>query len=120
MQHHTYPLPPLFLTEILDQAKADHTHVCEDFCQEMDGRYCSLADNDNLLDTPVLVKIEEGHGRHECDNDCATRNFIAGRCMRHCDDSDWVVEVCYSKRGWHAVYGVKRHGDVQHVSLWMD
>lgn len=119
MQHHNYPLPPLFLTEILDRAKADHTHVCEEFCLESEGRYCSLHENNFLLDTPTIVEILPGNGRHECDANCKrTPSFPT--CVLHCDDSDWIVEVCYSKKGWHAIYGVKRHGDVQDVSLWAD
>ena len=122
MQHVTYPLPPLYLAEIIEKARADHVHHCDEWCAEAGGKYCAraLGDNEALLDTPVIVKISEGHGRHECDTDCDTRYFIAGRCMRSCDDSDWIVEVCYSSRGWHAIYGVKRHGDVQNVSLWAD
>lgn len=121
MQHKTYPLPPLFLTEILDKARADHVHECDEFCSEYDGKYCGAADNAALLDTPVIVKISEGHGRHECDGACRKSGTSNGyQCLRHCDDSDWVVEVRYSSRGWHAVYGIKRHGDVQDVSLWAD
>lgn len=147
MQITRYPLPPLFLTEIIEKAKADHTHVCDDWCLEDDGgEYCgaaccrrSKADNEQLLDVPEIVKIEAGHGRHVHDSpddpegcqwretyDKATGRYVRVpnttgiKCMRDCDDSDWVVELRYSRRGWHAIYGVKRHGDVQHVSLWAD
>ncbi len=125
MQHHTYPLPPLYLTEIIERAKADHTHRCDEACRDSSWSvdFCERMrqENKGLLDTPVIVKIEEGHGRHECDKECELRSTARGyKCMRSCDDSDWIVELCYHERGWHAVYGVKRHGDIQNVSLWMD
>ena len=121
MQRKSYPLPPLFLTPVLDTAKNDHTHVCDTDCQAEDWtrRYCAEAREHNvqLLDVPTIVKITEGAGRHVCDADCPT----ATRCLAHCEDSDWVVEVCYSSNGWHAIYGVKYDGgDVPQVSLWAD
>jgi len=64
-------------------------------------------------------------------------------CMRSCDDSDWIVTMSYpgydavfndnvqpddmveyarvrNGRPPHAVYGITRGDDVQHISLWMD
>lgn len=118
-----YPLPPLFLTPILEAAKKDHTHVCDEWCAEDDGtKYCGAsacregqADNAALLDVPTIVGIVEGRGRHVCDSECPAN------CLRSCEDSDWVVEVCYSRNGWHAIYGVKYDGgDVPQISLWAD
>jgi hypothetical protein len=115
----SYPLPPLFLTPILEAAKNDHTHKCNADCaaEEWTRRFCAegLADNKTLLDVPTIVRITEGAGRHVCDAECAAR------CLRSCEDSDWVVEVCYSRNGWHAIYGVKYDGgDVPQISLWAD
>jgi hypothetical protein len=140
-----YPLPPLFLTEIIQKAKSDHTHQCESHCAEDDfGReLCesSRLDNQGLLDVPVIVKIEAGYGRHIHDDpedvngcnyqdyevqDKASGRWIVERrkkwagCMNHCDDSDWIVTLQYHRSGWQAVYGIKRAGDVQDVQLWMD
>ena len=129
MQVKTYPLPPLFLSEVIERAKADHTHQCDDYCLDTDGgKYGGAAlcresreENNGLLDEPVVVRIDEGYGRHQCDGDCKPQATANGRrCLSHCEDSDWVVEVCYHANGWHAIYGVKRHGDVQNVSLWAD
>lgn len=127
-----YPLPPLFLTEII-----------EDY-QDLRG----------LQDVQV-IKIEEGHGKHVHDDpddpngcqwveryDNATNRYIRvprppgwTPCMLDCDDSDWIVHLDYSgaeahekisktlfhpAERPHAVYGVKRHGDVQRASLWCD
>lgn len=144
-----YPLPPLFLTEILERAKADHTHVCDDWCADkLGGEFCksSKANNERLLDVPTIVKIEQGHGRHVHDDpedmtgcgwrdreihnpDSLPRWTVVrerrpatgyGCCIRDCDDSDWIVTVCYSRNGWWATYGVKRAGDIQNVDLWMN
>lgn len=121
MQITKYPLPPLFLGEVLDRAKADHTHQCDDYCRA-EPSFCSRgkADNHMLLDVPEVVEIKEGNGRHQCDQECADRIARRGKCLEHCADSDWIVEVRYSENGWHAIYGIKRHGDVQDVSLWAD
>lgn len=142
----SYPLPPLFLGEILERGISDHRHVCDEWCKEDSGTdYCGAAccvrsksDNEKLLDVATIVSIVEGHGRHVHDdpddeNGCGwqdrwdsvnDREYRARRtgvgCMSDCDDSDWIVEVCYSTNGWRAVYGVKRAGDVQDVSLWCD
>ena len=140
-----YPLPPLFLTEIIERAKTDHTHQCDDFCRDGQiGTDCcrtSLENDKGLLDVPIVVKIEPGHGRHihsdpEDVNGCnfydyevwsdaesrwvVTRRRKPFRCMTDCDDSDWIVHLQYHQQGWQAVYGVKRHGDVQQVILWAD
>jgi hypothetical protein len=141
-QVHNYPLPPLFLTEILERGVTDHTHVCDEYCNEewmMRSCASALADNEQLLEVSTIVKIEEGHGRHVCDHpddengcgwrdrwdDATNREYRVrrtgyDRCMRDCDNSDWVVTVCYSRRGWWATYGINRAGDVQDVSLWAD
>jgi hypothetical protein len=68
---------------------------------------------------PVIVEITEGHGRHQCDDDCTLSSYT-GKCLRSCEDSDWVVDLRYHTCGWGALYGIKRHGDVQHISLWAD
>lgn len=143
VQQVKYPLPPLFLTEVLERAVEDHRHKCDTFCDEDDFTrgLCErhrLEDVD-LLDNPYIVSIQAGHGRHihddpDDENGCNYSDYevmVEGRwvverrrktfgCMNHCDDSDWIVEVCYNRRGYHAVYGIKRAGDVQDVSLWMD
>lgn len=156
-QVHSYPLPPLFLAEILERGKADHTHVCDEGCADQgdgeDDKHCGAAwcrrrkaEDEQLLDVPTIVKIEAGHGRHVHDdpedvNGCGWRDRDVyhpdslprytvvrerrpatgyGCCIRDCNDSDWVVTVCYSSNEWWATYGVKRAGDVQDVDLWMN
>lgn len=120
MQHTNYPLPPLMLTEVIARARHDHEHRHNDGCVE-DSDYCqrATADNADLYDEPQIVSIAEGAGRHECDDTCEVSSY-AGKCLRHCEDSDWLVELEYSRRGWRALYGIKRAGDVQDVSLWAD
>lgn len=133
----TYPLPPLFLTEVIDKCREQHTHVCDEMCEEDDGyhRYSSKHSCDM---EPVIVKIEEGYGRHVHDPDddihgCGWRGGdycdykgvwherrVPHTCMRDCDDSDWIVDLQYHTSGYRAVYGVKRAGDIQEVSLWMN
>ena len=121
MQTQRYPLPPLFLTEII----ADYIQLRGDEARNV--RVC---------------KIEEGYGYHVHDDPAdqsgclwrekydrdLMRYVMVPRpnerdCLRMCEDSDWVVHLKYEdKRGqtWQAVYGVKRHGDVQQISLWAD
>jgi hypothetical protein len=141
MQHKTYPLPPLLLSEVIDKCRDQHEYKGDD-------RYESERSREYMRESacdiePFVVEIKEGHGRHECDpvddvNGCqwCTRerrdefgNWVeervrkddyAGGCYLECDDSDWVVTLQYSTRGWQAIYGIKRHGDVQDVSLWAD
>ena len=70
---------------------------------------------------PVVVSIQEGNGWHEHDENCEIVSRSGGyKCMKDCDDCDWIVELQYHTAGYHAVYCVKRAGDVQHVHLWMD
>lgn len=122
MQTQRYPLPPLFLTEIID-----HYREIRQECGVTNVR---------------VYKIEEGYGVHVHDDpadqsgclwrekyDRDTLRYVMvprlneRECLRWCEDSDWVVHLEYEdKRGqtWQAVYGVKRHGDVQQISLWAD
>jgi hypothetical protein len=117
-QHKTYPLPPLLLTEVIDRCRNDHTYQPE---PEDEPEYQQRALDDSCDMTPTIVKITEGYGRHDHDEVCRVRALQRqSRCLRHCDDSDWIVELQYHSKGYHAVYGIERHGDVQDVSLWMD
>lgn len=138
MQHVKCPLPPLFLTEIIDRCREDHTHVCNEECQEDPG-YCQRHSCDM---EPVIFRIDAGYGHHEHDptedvDGCQWRDGeyqdVFGnlrergelkrenhRCIRDYDDSDWIVELQYHTAGWCAVYGIKRAGDVQDIVLWMD
>jgi hypothetical protein len=114
MQHVSYPLPPLMLTPIIEQCRRDHTHQHRESCDD-DPEYCAVSQlNDASNVEPFIVNIEAGYGRHECDPSCPDR------CMRSCDDSDWVVTLQYSSKGWQAVYGITKHGDVQDIAIWMD
>jgi len=121
MQTQRYPLPPLFLTEIID----NYVETRGDDAQNV--RVC---------------RIEEGYGYHVHDDPADTsgclwrekydfenlRYVMVPRpnerdCLRMYEDSDWLVSLEYEdKRGqtWEALYGVKRHGDIQTFSLWAD
>jgi hypothetical protein len=122
MQHVKYPLPPLMLGPIIEKCAEDHTHKHSEFCATEDAEYCgrTMKDNEQNI-TPVIVDIEAGYGRHECDNTCKThRTHNGDQCFRSCEDSDWVVTLQYSSKGWQAVYGIMRAGDVQDILLWAD
>ncbi len=121
MQTQRYPLPPLFLTEIVDN-------------------YVEIRGDDAR--NVRVYKIEEGYGVHVHDDpadqsgclwrerfDRDTNTYVMvpreseRDCLRWCEDSDWLVRLEYEdKRGqtWEALYGVKRHGDIQQFSLWAD
>jgi hypothetical protein len=119
MQHVVYPLPPLMLTPIIEQCAKDHTHIHSEWCVE-DSEFCSRVtkDNENNV-TPFIVEIHSGYGRHECDKTCNADNYC-GQCLKHCQNSDWVVTLQYSSNGWWATYGITRHGDIQDIQLWAD
>lgn len=148
VQHTVYPLPPLMLSEIIDDCREhymcrvppvppeyadDEFWLCERNCQW------------HRDIEPFIVSIEEGHGRHEHDSiedvsGCQYRwedyqdehgrwterralklEYAPGkRCMRDADDSDWIVTLQYRSSGAQAMYGVRRHGDVQHFCVWQD
>jgi hypothetical protein len=133
MQCKSYPLPPLFLTEIIERCRVDHTHICDDICLDHAGMH-RFSQEHSCDMVPTIVSIKEGNGRHVHEESCKWRDcdrfnkatqqwetvIIPHDCSLDCDDSDWIVELCYHSNGYHAVYGIKRKGDVQDVSLWMD
>jgi len=64
-----------------------------------------------------VLNVTDGNGRHIHDDKCGYG------CLRHCDDSDWVVTLEYDKlekygqnRTHQAVYGVIDGN----FALWMD
>lgn len=116
MQHVNYPLPPLFLTEIIEKCQEDHAyHHYEDDSEEL-RKFRNRIAADMV---PVVREILAGYGRHECDEVCRIREKERKvSCLKSCDDSDWIVTLQYSTKGYCATYGIKRAGDVQDVQLW--
>ena len=80
----------------------------------------AMAHRDYKTELVQVLRVEPGHGRHVHTPDCKGGGAFdlagPGRCLKHCDDSDLIVEIEYGSNGWHAVYGVI---DGQPV-LWMD
>lgn len=74
---------------------------------------CS-ADHDDL--PAQILEVSTGKGRHIHDSDCGYSPDNPLSCLRHCSDSDLVIELEYGSAGWHAVYGLKDGA----FSLWAD
>jgi hypothetical protein len=107
-QWRRYPLPPIMLVPIIVQCAVDHRTSPE---------------------AVRILHIEEGYGRHHCDDRCPKDHL---GCLNSCDDSDWIVTLEYTTEKltwendepvgtgefgtWHAVYGVKDGK----ADLWMD
>lgn len=63
-----------------------------------------------------FVKVETGYGRHVHDSTCEPPKGSWPGCMRHCEDSDLVIEIEYGGGPGHAVYGLKDGK----LAIWMD
>ena len=113
MQHRSYPLPPLMLGQVIEQAIIDHEHTHPMSCTGA-RRWCNEGQARAWNMIPAVIDIREGNGIHYCDDACADR------CLGTYYDSDWVVEVQYHTKGYCALYAVLWIGDVQDVHLWMD
>jgi len=55
-----------------------------------------------------ILKVEPGHGRHIHDAACGYDPARVMSCMRHCDDSDVIVELEYGAEpgGYRAIYAL--------------
>ena len=69
MQHKEYPLPPLFLTEVIERCIADHRHTHSISCIQAARCHRSHARACDMV--PVVVSIGEGNGKHQHDENCA-------------------------------------------------